>query len=61
MNKPNIIRMIKSRRMRWAGHIARIWRRGMHRGYGWESQKGRDHSEDQDVGRWTILKWIFER
>jgi hypothetical protein len=22
---PNIIRMIKSRRVRWAGHVARIW------------------------------------
>jgi hypothetical protein len=24
---PNIVRMIKSRRMRWAGHVA-LWRRG---------------------------------
>jgi hypothetical protein len=22
---------------------------------------GRDHWEDQDVGGWTILKWILER
>jgi hypothetical protein len=27
---PNIIRMIKSKRMRWAGSVARIGRRGMH-------------------------------
>jgi hypothetical protein len=27
----------------------------------WESQKERDHCEDQDVGGWTILKWILER
>jgi hypothetical protein len=27
---PNIIRMIKSRRMRLAGHVARMGRRGMH-------------------------------
>jgi hypothetical protein len=26
----NIIRMIKSRIMRWAGHVARMGRRGMH-------------------------------
>jgi hypothetical protein len=26
-------RMIKSRRMRWAGHVARMGRRGMHIGY----------------------------
>jgi hypothetical protein len=30
----------------------------MHIGYWWESQKERDHWEDQDVGVWTILKWI---
>jgi hypothetical protein len=28
----SIIRMIKSRRMRWSGHVARIGRRGMHIG-----------------------------
>jgi hypothetical protein len=33
----------------------------MHIGYWWESQKERDHYEDQDVGVWTILKWIFEK
>jgi hypothetical protein len=33
----------------------------MHIGYWWESQKERDHWEDQDVGGWTILKWILER
>jgi hypothetical protein len=27
---PSIIRMISSRRMRWAGHVARMGRRGMH-------------------------------
>jgi hypothetical protein len=29
--------------------------------YWWESQKERDHWEDQDVDGWTILKWILER
>jgi hypothetical protein len=26
----NIVRMIESRRMRWAGHVARVERRRMH-------------------------------
>jgi hypothetical protein len=30
---PSIIRIIKSRRMRWAGHVARIGRRGTCIGY----------------------------
>jgi hypothetical protein len=30
---PSIIRMLKSRRMRWSWHIARMGRRGMHIGY----------------------------
>jgi hypothetical protein len=29
-SSPNIIRMIKSRRMLWTGYIARMGRRGMH-------------------------------
>jgi hypothetical protein len=39
----SIIRMIKSRRMRWEGHVARMGRRGMHIWFWWESQKERDH------------------
>jgi hypothetical protein len=42
-SSPNIIRMIKSIRVRWAGHVARIGRRGMLVGYWWESQKVRDN------------------
>jgi hypothetical protein len=60
-SSPSIIRMMKLRRLRWAGHVARMGRRGMHVGYWWEIQKERDHWEDQDVGGWTVLKWILER
>jgi hypothetical protein len=58
---PNIIRMIKSRNMRWAEIVGRMGeKRGTHIGYWWGSQKVRDHWEDRDVGGWTILKWIFD-
>jgi hypothetical protein len=40
-SSPSIItrRMIKSRRMRWVGHVACIGARGMYTGFWWESQK----------------------
>jgi hypothetical protein len=31
-------------------------RRGLHIGFWWESQKEKNHWEDQDVGGWTMLK-----
>jgi hypothetical protein len=36
---PSIIGTIKSRRMRWVGHVARMGRRGMYIGFWWESHK----------------------
>jgi hypothetical protein len=57
---PSIIRIIKSKRMRLAGHVARMGRRGT-RIYWWESQRERDHQEDQDLGGWIILGRILER
>jgi hypothetical protein len=51
----------RARRMRWAGHVARMGRRGMHVGYWWESQKERHHQEDQDMVGLIILKGIVER
>jgi hypothetical protein len=39
---PNIIGMMKSRRIRWAVHVGRMGRRGMHMGYRWGSQKERE-------------------
>jgi hypothetical protein len=36
-------------------------RRGTLTDYWWESQKERDHKEDQDVSGWIILGWILER
>jgi hypothetical protein len=37
----NIIRMFKSRRIKWAGHVAGMRIRGMHEVFWWESQKER--------------------
>jgi hypothetical protein len=55
-SSPSIIRIINSRRMRWAGHVARMGggKRDAYRLL-WESQKERDHYEEQDIGGWIIL------
>jgi hypothetical protein len=37
---PNIIRVIKSRRMRWAGHVARMGRREAYTGF-WGKPEGK--------------------
>jgi hypothetical protein len=38
-----MIRIIKSRRMKWAGHVARMGEKGTLIDYWWESQRERDH------------------
>jgi hypothetical protein len=46
--------MIKSRRMRLTGPVARMGGKGMDIGNWCKIQKERDHWENQDVGEWTI-------
>jgi hypothetical protein len=45
-SSPDIIRQIKSRRMRWAGHVACMGEEGKCTGFWCESPKERDHSKD---------------
>jgi hypothetical protein len=42
-SSPIIIKIMKSRRMRWAGHVARMGRRGTRIDYWWERPRERDH------------------
>jgi hypothetical protein len=42
-SSPNILMLIKSRRMKWLGHVARMGRRSIHIGFWWKSQKESDH------------------
>jgi hypothetical protein len=56
---PSIIRTIKSRRMRWAGHVARMEKRNACRIL-MGMPKGKRPLE-RTRRRWTILKWILEK
>jgi hypothetical protein len=40
---PNIVRVIKSIRMRWAGHVARMGRGEAYTGFWWGNLRERDH------------------
>jgi hypothetical protein len=58
---PNIIGVIKSRRMRWAGHVARMGRGEVYAGFWWGIMRERDHLGDPTVDWRIILKWIFRK
>jgi hypothetical protein len=58
---PNIVRLLKSRRMRWAGHVART-------GEGWDVHRvlvgkpeGTRPLGDPDLDGRIILRWIFKK
>jgi hypothetical protein len=67
------MRQIKSRRMRWVGHVARIGEERKVYRVMWESPKERNHSEDRGVdgrigserilgrlaaGMWSGFNWL---
>jgi hypothetical protein len=53
--------MIKSRRMRWAGHVARMGEKRNAYRILVGKPEGKRHWEDLDEGGWTISRWILER
>jgi len=62
-SSPNILRVIKSRRMRWDGHVALM---GEERVWGcigpcWGNRRERGHWGDLGVDGWIILGWISRR
>jgi PAS domain-containing protein len=61
---PNIIRVIKLRRVRWVGHVVRMGeRRGAYRVLMTELRDQREinHLEDPDVDGKVILRWFFRK
>ena len=53
---PNTIRVIKSRRMRWAGHVASMGERRVYTGFRWANLRVRDHLADPGIDGRIILR-----
>jgi hypothetical protein len=53
--------MIKSRRMRWAGHVAQMGEKRYMWHTGGKARRQKDYLKNQDIGGWIILKWILDR
>jgi len=60
-SSPNIVRVITSRRMRWAGHVVRMGEERGVLGSWWGNRMERDHWGDLGVDGWIILGWISRR
>jgi len=59
-SSPNVVRVMKSRRMRWAGHVVRMGEeRGMYRVLLGKPEG--DHWGDLGVDGLIILRWISRR
>jgi hypothetical protein len=56
---PNIVRVIKSRIMRWAGHVARTGE--VCTGFWWGNLRERDHWGDPGIVERIIIGWIFKK
>ena len=60
-SSPNIVRVIKSRRMRWGGHVALWGKEEEYTGCWWGNQRGRDRWVDPGVDGKIILGWTSRR
>jgi len=58
---PKIMRVIKSRRMRLAGHVARMGEERGCIGSWWGNRREGDQWGDLGINGWIILRWISRR
>jgi hypothetical protein len=56
-----IVRVIKSRRMKWVAHVAQMERGEVCTGFWWGNLRERDHWGVPGVDGRIILRWIFRK
>jgi hypothetical protein len=57
-SSPNSFRVMKSRRIRWAGRVGSVGRGEVHTGFWWRNPRESDHLEYPGIDWRTILRWI---
>jgi hypothetical protein len=60
-SSPSIIQVIKSRRMRWAGHVACMGEIEVRKGFWWGDLREGKHLGDLGIDGRIILKGIFKK
>jgi hypothetical protein len=60
-SSPNIVWMIKSRKLGWAGNVARMGTGEEYTGFWWGNLRERDHLEHPGVDGRITLRWIFSK
>jgi hypothetical protein len=58
---PNIIRVIKSRIMRWAGFVVPMGKVEVYAGFWWGDLRERGHLEDPGLDGNIIVRWICRK
>jgi hypothetical protein len=60
-SSPNIVQVIKWRRMRWAVHVAGMGESRAYTGILWGNLRERDQLGEAGIDGKIILKWIFRK
>ena len=60
-SSPSIVRVIKSRKMRWVGHVARNGEERESVRFLAGKPEGRSHWGDLGIDGWIILGWISRK
>jgi hypothetical protein len=58
---PSSLRVIKSRRLRWVGHVACMGKEEFYKGFWCGNLRERDHLENPSVDGRIILRLIFRK